>query len=96
MHGTTLALNTILQRRGPRLGMVVSRGNRDVLEIARSRMPSAFDFTAERETPLIPRNLVFEIDARCLSDGGSCIARTRRNSIGWRTKSAPPTLRRSR
>ena len=69
MHGTTLALNSILQRNGPRLGMVVSRGNRDVLEIARSRMPSAFDFTAKRETPLIPRNLVFEVNARCLSNG---------------------------
>ncbi|MCW5770940.1 MAG: hydantoinase/oxoprolinase family protein, partial [Rhodospirillaceae bacterium] len=69
MHGTTLALNSILQRNGPRLGMVVSRGNRDVLEIARSRMPSAFDFSAKRETPLIPRNLVFEVGARCLSNG---------------------------
>lgn len=69
MHGTTLALNSILQRKGPRLGMVVSRGNRDVLEIARSRMPSAFDFTAKRETPLIPRNLVFEVNARSLSNG---------------------------
>jgi N-methylhydantoinase A len=49
--------------------MVVSRGNRDVLEIARSRMPSAFDFSAKRETPLIPRNLVFEVGARCLSSG---------------------------
>lgn len=69
MHGTTLALNSILQRNGPRLGMVVSRGNRDVLEIARSRMPSAFDFSAKRETPLIPRNLVFEVGARCMSNG---------------------------
>lgn len=69
MHGTTLALNSIIQRNGPRLGMVVSRGNRDVFEIARSRMPSAFDFSAKRETPLIPRNHVFEVNARCLSDG---------------------------
>lgn len=69
MHGTTLALNAIIQRNGPRLGLVVSRGNRDVFEIARSRMPSAFDFSAKRETPLVPRNHVFEVDARVLSDG---------------------------
>lgn len=69
MHGTTLALNSIIQRNGPRLGMVVSRGNRDVFEIARSRMPSAFDFTARRETPLVPRNHVFEVGARCQSNG---------------------------
>ncbi|MRX51626.1 hydantoinase/oxoprolinase family protein [Paracoccus sp. S-4012] len=69
MHGTTLALNTILQRRGARLAMVVSRGNGDVLEIARSRVASAFDFTLKRETPLIPRNRVYEIDARIMADG---------------------------
>ncbi|WP_293861915.1 hydantoinase/oxoprolinase family protein [uncultured Alsobacter sp.] len=69
MHGTTLALNTILQLRGARLAMVVSRGNGDVLEIARSRMPSAFDFTARRERPLIPRHLVFELGARTRADG---------------------------
>lgn len=69
MHGTTLALNTILQLRGARLALVVSRGNGDVLEIARSRMPSAFDFTARRERPLIPRHLVFEVNARTRADG---------------------------
>jgi N-methylhydantoinase A len=69
VHGTTLGLNTILQRRGARLALVVSRGNRDVLEIARSRMPAAYDFTAGREIPLVPRDFVFEIDARIAADG---------------------------
>ncbi len=69
VHGTTLGLNTILQRRGARLALVVSRGNRDVLEIARSRMPAAYDFTAGREIPLVPRDFVFEIDARTGADG---------------------------
>lgn len=69
MHGTTLGLNTILQRRGARLALVVSRGNGDVLEIARSRMASAFDFTLKREVPLIPRQRVFEIDARVTAEG---------------------------
>lgn len=69
MHGTTLALNTILQRRGARLAMVVSEGNGDVFEIARSRMASAFDFTLKRETPLIARQRVFEIGARIAADG---------------------------
>ena len=64
VHGTTLGLNTILQRRGARLALVVSRGNRDVFEIARSRLPAAYDFTGGRETPLVPRDLVFELDAR--------------------------------
>ncbi|XWN28907.1 MAG: hydantoinase/oxoprolinase family protein [Devosia sp.] len=69
VHGTTLALNAIIQTRGARVALVVSRGNRDVMEIARARMPNSYDFTAGRETPLIPRESVFEVSARGLSDG---------------------------
>lgn len=39
------------------------------MEIARARMPNSYDFTAGREAPLIPRESVFEIGARGLSDG---------------------------
>ena len=49
--------------------MVVSKGNRDIMEIANGRMPSSYDFTAGREAPLISRDSVFEISARTLSDG---------------------------
>jgi N-methylhydantoinase A len=69
VHGTTIGLNAIIQRRGARLGLVVSRGNRDVLEIARLRLPSSYDVTEPREAPLVPRDLVFEIGARMASDG---------------------------
>jgi len=68
-HGTTIGLNAIIQRRGARTALVVSRGNRDILEIARLRLPSSYDFTEPRETPLVPRDLVFELDARMTSDG---------------------------
>jgi N-methylhydantoinase A len=69
VHGTTLALNAIIQQRGARVALVVSRGNRDVMEIARARMPNSYDFTAGREAPLIPRESVFEVSARGLADG---------------------------
>ncbi|PSM16253.1 hydantoinase/oxoprolinase family protein [Nitratireductor sp. StC3] len=69
VHGTTIALNATIQRRGVKLGMVVSRGNRGVLEIARAQMPSAFDFAAPREEALVPRDLVLETSARCAHDG---------------------------
>jgi N-methylhydantoinase A len=69
VHGTTIGLNAIIQRRGARLALVVSRGNRDVLEIARIRLPSSYDVTAPREAPLIRRDLVFEVSARMRSDG---------------------------
>ncbi len=69
VHGTTIGLNAIIQRRGARMALVVSRGNRDLLEIARLRLPSSYDFTEPREVPLVPRDLVFEIGARMRADG---------------------------
>lgn len=69
VHGTTIGLNAIIQRRGARMALVVSTGNRDILEIARLRLPSSYDFTAPRERPLVPRDRVFEIEARMRSDG---------------------------
>jgi N-methylhydantoinase A len=69
VHGTTLGLNAVLQRRGAPTVLVVSRGNRDVLELARCRMPSPYDFSLPRDEPLLPRDRVFEIDARCDARG---------------------------
>lgn len=74
VHGTTLGLNAILQRKGARAALVVSRGTRDVLEIARCRMPSSFNFRAGKPDPLIPRDLVFEVDAR-IDALGTIVAR---------------------
>ncbi|WP_209316607.1 hydantoinase/oxoprolinase family protein [Pseudoroseicyclus tamaricis] len=68
-HGTTIGLNAIIQRRGARTALVVSKGNRDILEIARLRLPSSYDFTEPRETPLIPRNHVYELAARMTAKG---------------------------
>ena len=69
VHGTTLGLNTIIQRQGAKLALVVSPGNRDVFEIGRSRMPSSYDLSVPKEVPLVPRDLVFEVGARMLADG---------------------------
>ncbi|WP_080830604.1 MULTISPECIES: hydantoinase/oxoprolinase family protein [Agrobacterium] len=73
MHGTTIGLNAIIQRRGATIALVVTKGFRDILEIARSRMPSSFDFHASKEEPLVPRYRIIEIDAR-LSSGGKVTA----------------------
>ncbi len=69
VHGTTLAVNAVIQRRGAKVGLVVSQGNRDVLEIGRCHMPNPYDFTAEREEPLVSREFVFEAPARVRADG---------------------------
>lgn len=68
-HGTTIGLNAILQRRGARVGVVTSIGNGDLLEIGRVRMSDPYGFFALPETPLAPRDKVFEIAARVGGDG---------------------------
>ena len=69
MHGTTIGLNAVIQRRGARIALVVTQGFRDVLEIGRSRMPFSFDFHADKEAPLVPRDRVVEIAARFGANG---------------------------
>ncbi|MCB1478713.1 MAG: hydantoinase/oxoprolinase family protein [Rhodobiaceae bacterium] len=69
IHGTTLGLNAIIQRRGAKVAMVVTRGFRDLLEIGRSRMPDSYDQRASKEESLVPRDLVFELDARVGAEG---------------------------
>lgn len=69
MHGTTIGLNAIIQRKGARIGLIVTSGYRDILEIARCRMPSSFDFHAAKEVPLVPRGRIVEIGARLSASG---------------------------
>lgn len=69
VHGTTLSLNAILQRRGARVALVVSPGNRDLLEIARVHMSDSYGFFAQPEEPLVPRDRVIEISARISASG---------------------------
>ena len=69
VHGTTLAVNAIIQRRGARLALVVSQGHRGVLEIGRARLANSYDFKVTKERPLVTRNLVFDLNARIMFDG---------------------------
>jgi N-methylhydantoinase A len=69
-HGTTIAVNTLIERTGARLALLVTEGFRDLLEIQRLRLPRTQDFTAERPRPLVPRERVFEVRERLRADGG--------------------------
>ena len=69
IHGTTLAVNTIIQRRGARVAMLVTRGFRDILNIGRHRIPDVFNFFSEMPAALLPRSRAFEIAERCRADG---------------------------
>src|SRR5438876_3617690 len=68
-HGTTVATNALLERKGARTALVTTRGFRDLLEIARQKRPDLYDLHADKPTPLIPRDLRWEIHERLLADG---------------------------
>ena len=69
LHGTTIALNAILQDKGAPVALITSRGNRDVLEIGRARMPSSFNFALGKERRVVPRDRVLECSTRIGPDG---------------------------
>lgn len=69
VHGTTLALNTLLQRNGATCGLLVTEGFRDVLELQRLRLPDPHGFYADKPRPLIARRHVREVRERMLADG---------------------------
>jgi N-methylhydantoinase A len=68
-HGTTVATNALLERRGARIALVTTDGFRDVLEIARQDRPSLYDLTQSRLPALVPRELRFCVRERMGPDG---------------------------
>ncbi len=64
IHGTTLATNALIQRKGGRTALLVTRGFRDVLELGRESRFDIYDINIELPAALVPRKLVFEIDER--------------------------------
>jgi N-methylhydantoinase A len=68
-HGTTLVINSLIQRKGAKAALVTTKGFRDLLEIARGNRPDPFDLHYRRDEPLIPRALRFEVVERIGSKG---------------------------
>jgi len=68
-HGTTVGINTVIQRSGVRLALFTTAGFEDVLEMARLKMQRYHNLYARRPEPLIPRDRVFGIEERIRADG---------------------------
>jgi N-methylhydantoinase A len=68
-HGTTVATNAILERRGAVTALITTEGFRDVLEIGRLRVPRLYDTQWDKPRPLVPRRLRFEVPERIAADG---------------------------
>ncbi|QFY09866.1 hydantoinase/oxoprolinase family protein [Nonomuraea phyllanthi] len=70
IHGTTVALNTLVQLRGAKTGLLTTKGFRDVLELGRGGRPDMFDLQITAPEPLVERKLRREIGERLAADGG--------------------------
>lgn len=69
IHGTTLASNLVLQRKGPATALITTRGFRDLLLVQRQRRHHLYDLAVGKAEPLVPRRLVFEVDERMDASG---------------------------
>ncbi len=69
IHGTTLVINAIIERKGASTGLITTKGFRDVLELGREIRYAPYDIFAEFPEPLIPRSRRLEVDERVRSDG---------------------------
>ena len=69
LHGSTIAINTILERTGAKVALVITEGFRDIYEIGRINRPDAYNLFFQKHVPLIERALRFEVNERMLADG---------------------------
>ncbi|HVH73324.1 MAG TPA: hydantoinase/oxoprolinase family protein [Stellaceae bacterium] len=69
LHGTTVASNAILERKGARTGLITTKGFRDILEIRTLRFPRLYDLAWTKPPPLVPRYLRVEVEERVNARG---------------------------
>ena len=69
LHGSTIAINTLLERTGARTALLITRGFRDIYEIGRINRPDAYNLFFAKHEPLVTRSWRHEVDERLLADG---------------------------
>src|SRR6184192_1584629 len=69
LHGSTIAINTILERTGAKTALLITEGFRDIYEIGRVNRPDAYNLFFSKHAPLVKRSSRFEVSERLLADG---------------------------
>ena len=69
LHGTTLATNALIERRGAKTALVTTEGHRDVIEMAFENRFEQYDVAVRRPKPLVPRQLRWTVQERLAADG---------------------------
>jgi N-methylhydantoinase A len=68
-HGTTVATNALIEKKGARMGLITTKGFKDLMEIGNQKRPSLYDLLKEKPQDLIPPGLKCEVEERILHDG---------------------------
>jgi len=74
VHGTTVATNALLERKGARVALLTTEGHRDVIEMREGLKPDRYDLHTPPPEPLVPRELRFGVRERSKADGQIAIA----------------------
>ncbi|MFT7570467.1 MAG: N-methylhydantoinase A [Paracoccaceae bacterium] len=69
LHGSTVAINTMLERTGARTALLITEGFRDIYEIGRINRPDAYNLFFQKHDPLVERALRFEVHERLFAEG---------------------------
>ncbi|MEC8289892.1 MAG: hydantoinase/oxoprolinase N-terminal domain-containing protein, partial [Pseudomonadota bacterium] len=69
LHGSTVAINTMLERTGAKTALLITEGFRDIYEIGRVNRPDAYNLFFQKHQPLVERALRFEINERLYAEG---------------------------
>jgi N-methylhydantoinase A len=69
VHGSTVATNAVLERKGARVCLFVTKGTRDILLLQRHDRASIYDLRYRKPEPVVPRRDTFEVDERLAADG---------------------------
>ena len=69
LHGTTVGLNSLLERKGSKVGLVCTKGFRDILEIRRGDRDEMYNLFWQPKPPLVPRYLRLEVEERIFASG---------------------------
>ena len=80
IHGSTVATNALLERKGAVTALITSRGFKDVIQIGRQNRPDLYDFTTTPPVPLIPSELRLEVDER-INHSGKIIKKINENEV---------------
>ena len=69
LHGTTVATNAIIERKGAKTALITTRGFRDIVLIGRQKRYETYDLYMNKPVPLVRRRDIFEVDERMAFDG---------------------------